>query len=914
MFRARSRIAFSLPVLLCLPLAGSAQPAPPTPNRAPTELVDRVEGNWEVTATNSPEPGKSEISYVPLRKAWQLQLNGVPFTPGGSFQTGIGANWSYVRPDDAAWLEYNYAKVAYQPSGEMTLTGYWGRVSTFRPVSRDMMHGTWVHGGRSGEETWRRLSPRITAIEFGGLTPNRVANGDGPGRLHFNYDGSDGMRGNKREFEIRIFGENLWGYHYVWVEGTDIEAYWSWPITDPAANVPGNVIGLKLRGYVWSKVTPGTKQLHVDGLTIPFQLDLEGMPDETVALEWLVAERTGAWRVATAAVIGSDIRLRARTARDAGADHIDTTVNIARGNGPKDLRPFRLTRKQPGAVLESTVQHLVTGAPTAPDMIHAAVGDRLEAAQNGRTAVLAIIPAAAFHGPELQQMCELLSVRLVEYYQLEARQRAEFAELNRLVAGARDRPRNLPEAGALRAAITEWQERTDAFNTDLERARVARANLDAAESAFTHADAVLGAARTNLRLDSRTLLPIAPPAAPAPRPRENQGRLASDLLRERNLMLENLRANGAGADLLRERENEVHELEAAITRALGDKQRARDAALAARDSARTARHAAPAPDENAVLTAWSAVRSAADQARERLPETYRRSMPTLPNLRTDPAAARVAGQALQGLTDSLGALDAMRTTLRRNLSEHLAEVDRIDLALVPLGRSINNLRAAATVEAEMALEALGAEKEDPTWAALTRLREGIAKAKEVIEPADGQLDQLEKLRADLTHSEEGAKLIEAAKEHLGTVVETLTFLEEQGERLQKVHELQEQLREPRTALTALSLLLKNTSDAISSVPVLGATVGRALSLYAQVAEAAGQAAIRIQDHLIKVSLENFAQNPRPEQHLYIMDEIPASIPTEAHERVRTMLQLRRLMALLKADNVNQARNAPYSPR
>ncbi len=391
-------------VLLCVAVSGlSAQPASPkaAPPKEPPDLIDRVEGLWELTSTNTPEPGKTERSHLSLRKPRILLRNGVPMSPGEGFSGDTGSNWTYRRDDAAHWLDYTPTNLAYQGDGSFLLTGYWGRQSHFRPVGPDEMRGTWKHGNRSGQETWRRLTPRVTELEFQGRTSDRVIAGERPGRLHVNYEPGQGMRGNKSEFRIRILGDNLSFHHFAHIEGTDIEAYWTRFITGTNTGRPHDVIGLELRGYVWSKATPGPKRIHFGNIAIPFQLDLEGFPPDAVTFDWLVADSLGARRPATDAPVGADVVLRARSFQPRGPDRMETTVRLIRANGARENVPVKLSRTAPGLMLESPPLHLFAGDASQSNSVRVLGGDRLEATSPFGSATLTVVP------PEMK-------IRLVE--------------------------------------------------------------------------------------------------------------------------------------------------------------------------------------------------------------------------------------------------------------------------------------------------------------------------------------------------------------------------------------------------------------------------------------------------------------------------------------------------------------------
>lgn len=396
-FFVRCRVVCRWIAILGFPISVLAQPVtePERPS-VPLDVIERVEGNWEVTSTNTPKEGETAVSHISLRAAQQLMRNGVPFNSGDGFvKVPNGTLWYYQRVDALHWMGQRRDAVALSADGTLTVTGHWGRVSTLRFVGPDTLRGSWKHKDNSGEEIWQRLTPRITAIEFAGKTTDRVVPGDQLGRLHVNYEGGDGMRGNKRSFEVRIFGENLWGRHHVWIEGVDVEAYWLTPIHDDKIGPERKIIGLKLRGYVWSGVSPGRKNLRFNNLTIPFFLALDGYPNDAVALDWLEADRFGGRRLVTEAPVGTDVILRARAFQPGGADRIDTTVRVSRADGSTENVPVRLSRLAPGLMLESDVLHLVASTTARENGIRVLGGDRLEASNKFSAAPLAVTAPSA---------------------------------------------------------------------------------------------------------------------------------------------------------------------------------------------------------------------------------------------------------------------------------------------------------------------------------------------------------------------------------------------------------------------------------------------------------------------------------------------------------------------------------------
>jgi hypothetical protein len=74
--------------------------------------------------------------------------------------------------------------------------------------------------------------------------------------------------------------------------------------------------------------------------------------------------------------------------------------------------------------------------------------------------------------------------------------------------------------------------------------------------------------------------------------------------------------------------------------------------------------------------------------------------------------------------------------------------------------------------------------------------------------------------------------------------------------------------------------------------------------------ACGQAAVRIQDEIIETNLKTAFSNPPPERHLYLRSEIEngaLALQNANVDKITDMLQVRRLITLVHATGLGQAR-------
>jgi hypothetical protein len=168
------------------------------------------------------------------------------------------------------------------------IIGHWGADSKVI-ISRDRGVGKWEYGeGNNGKEVWVRLRPKINKITFGGVghqnepPVSSVAYGS-IGRVtgifhERNWGPTNNAPGNRDDFIVNIYGENLWGHHIFDVKkGTGLSPNSCQSIQDDKSKNFMGHIGLRCSVKVWHGTTSGIKILRLDNLEIPFNFDITGL-------------------------------------------------------------------------------------------------------------------------------------------------------------------------------------------------------------------------------------------------------------------------------------------------------------------------------------------------------------------------------------------------------------------------------------------------------------------------------------------------------------------------------------------------------------------------------------------------------------------------------------------------------------
>jgi len=165
-----------------------------------------------------------------------------------------------------------------------------------RNLAADSLGGIWTarYNGKDmkGQSVWSRAVPNVTRAVFRvGAGPDKRESATRPNEhraeVRMKYDafywGPDNdMRGNRPEFRVDIYGENLWGVHYPWIDPrTRLELEDQYYICGngernsgwtACSGQAGGVVGISYGVNVWNGVKPGTKMLFLDGVAITFEL------------------------------------------------------------------------------------------------------------------------------------------------------------------------------------------------------------------------------------------------------------------------------------------------------------------------------------------------------------------------------------------------------------------------------------------------------------------------------------------------------------------------------------------------------------------------------------------------------------------------------------------------------------------
>ena len=288
--------AFRAGIAIFALAAGFAGPTLSDEGPNAPELV--FEGNWSVTWEGHP---RLSVGRVWLSKGLWHDFD-CPATDAGHFCRDPDGPWLSRRVGGAPGGVLSDADihVLAADGGVIEVSHELGTVSRLRPgEGGDVLIGEWRRGEESGREVWRRLPPP----EIERVTCRLGAGVDGEVRQTrevctftiTEYPGRDAMRGNLPGFSLDVYGRGLWGAGPLPIrlsaEGLEVEAYcyiypnvpgpdgtpgchsWGMPATEW-----GEVIGLRLHLNLFHGATSGARRLSLDGVEVPFVMDLPGHP------------------------------------------------------------------------------------------------------------------------------------------------------------------------------------------------------------------------------------------------------------------------------------------------------------------------------------------------------------------------------------------------------------------------------------------------------------------------------------------------------------------------------------------------------------------------------------------------------------------------------------------------------------
>jgi len=271
----------------------------PSPETAPSP-----EGNWIVEWRGAPSELEQTAFFVlakgPEFKCWPNQ-------------SGRGCWYGFRHAENAGWtlsgisnkaqgsrgqIVHGVGKLEVEPS--LVKIDYFPYVhnqdEVVRNLGTDSPGGTWTssHNGKdiNGQSVWRRAVPQVTRAVFHfNLGTQKLESATAPNEhraeVRMKYDSfwwgpDNNMRGNRPEFRVDIYGENLWGVHYPWIDPrTRLELEDEYYICGngernrgwtACLGQAGGVVGISYGLNIWNGVKPGTKMLFLDGVPVTFEL------------------------------------------------------------------------------------------------------------------------------------------------------------------------------------------------------------------------------------------------------------------------------------------------------------------------------------------------------------------------------------------------------------------------------------------------------------------------------------------------------------------------------------------------------------------------------------------------------------------------------------------------------------------
>ncbi len=246
------------------------------------------EGNWEVIQYDKPKPGQKTVSYIAIARDWPMNSDPAWTAHIDPGQSRPPRQWIRARNAKSDLIYSvthnrnsigNVGVIAPRVGGDLEFSyPYKGGNAAVHLTGPMSVEGQWIRGDRSGAEKWHRVFPRLTEIQWEAAGKQRVKFGKELGRLETNYNPDDWVRGNRPGWRVEIYGENLWGHHVAWVDGTGVEAFDCQPL--PPTATGKNVRGISVSGVFWSDATPGRRNLRLDELRIPFDLVVNGYPKD----------------------------------------------------------------------------------------------------------------------------------------------------------------------------------------------------------------------------------------------------------------------------------------------------------------------------------------------------------------------------------------------------------------------------------------------------------------------------------------------------------------------------------------------------------------------------------------------------------------------------------------------------------
>jgi hypothetical protein len=252
-----------------------------------------AEGNWLIQWIGSDSPP----AFATLNKGsgWSC----VYFPNGGcwaQFTRDLKAGWAVNawRTDD---VRTGSGEMAVSAGGNVTIKwnyyqlGNWGGASALAISAPDSISGSWKYGDdNNGAEIWVRVKGEVQSV--GRVTEaGEVIKAVGDAVVFdTNYAGhGNNMRGNRDSIYIRLYGDNLWGMHRMFLpRSSDLELYSMRYICQAGEYTThsnwmvcmsqGGVRGVQIEINIWPQAESKQHVLYFDGQEIPFFLNVINEP------------------------------------------------------------------------------------------------------------------------------------------------------------------------------------------------------------------------------------------------------------------------------------------------------------------------------------------------------------------------------------------------------------------------------------------------------------------------------------------------------------------------------------------------------------------------------------------------------------------------------------------------------------
>jgi hypothetical protein len=283
--------------------------------------VPLPEGNWFVEWQNAPVETEQRARVVITNG---VEYKCLALKSGGcwhGFRRQPGADWfmnglAYYSSGEHSQIYNN--RLTVESSG-INMDYYKQRLQI---NGENNLHGTWTgyHNGEdiSGQANWRRALPKINRAVFRfnankrgepeRFIESQMSLGGQPTEVKMWYDGNwwgqgNNMRGNRPRFRVDIYGENLWGLHYQWIDRkTGLELAYPIFICGDGTRTKAwkyctnglDVVGISYEVIIWHWVKPGMKTIYLDGTPITFDMKIIGLLDKvTIKLSCANSESIG---------------------------------------------------------------------------------------------------------------------------------------------------------------------------------------------------------------------------------------------------------------------------------------------------------------------------------------------------------------------------------------------------------------------------------------------------------------------------------------------------------------------------------------------------------------------------------------------------------------------------------------------